>query len=225
MKATVVWIGMLGALQLGAATLGQVDTFETSSEGWVIGAGPVQAAPVAVPTVATGGPGGAGDAYLSIIAIGGTGPRSRLSAQNFDQWAGNYLAAGVGAISMDVRNFGETDLALRLLFVDLGAQGPVNTAGSTVAIPVAAGSGWQRVVFPIHPGALTGGVGTVTGALTGADELRIFHSPTGAFPPPAVVANLGVDNIAAIPEPGTYLLLGGGLVVLTCLRRSAVRRV
>jgi hypothetical protein len=223
MKAVLLGIGMCAALQLGAVTIGQVDTFETSSEGWVIGAGPVLNSPTPVPTVATGGPGGAGDAYLSIVSTGQQGPGPRLTAQNFGQWAGNYVAAGVGAIAMDVRNFGETDLALRLLFVDLGAQGPVNVAGSATAIPVAAGSGWQRIVFPVYAGALTAGLGTITSALTGADELRIFHSVTGEFPPAAIAASLGVDNIAAVPEPATWMMLGSALAMLAA-GRSAMRR-
>jgi hypothetical protein len=96
--------------------LGQVETFDDPHH-WVIGVGPGGGIPQDVP-VELGGPGGPGDPYLSLVATGGIGPGSRLSAQNFEEWSGDYIAAGVNRISMDVRNFEATDLFLRLLFVE-----------------------------------------------------------------------------------------------------------
>jgi hypothetical protein len=120
---------------------------------------------------------------------------------------------------MDVSNFGGTDLFLRLLFLELGMAGPVNGAFSSNAVFVPAGSGWQTVAFDVSAAALTPLLGSVSGALSNASELRIFHNPAPAFIPagnPAIAANLGVDNItaAAIPEPGTWTLMAAGLVGL-----------
>jgi hypothetical protein len=50
-------------------------------------------------------------------------------------------------------------------------------------------------------------------------RLRIFHNSAPDFPgppigPPAVNLVLGVDNIRAVPEPSSALLIGVGLLVL-----------
>jgi hypothetical protein len=212
-----------------ANLIGQIDTFEDgTTQGWVVGVvfnPPHPAPPTNIPT---GGPGGAGDAFLQLTAVGGQNvPGNRLSVLNLSQWAGNYTAEGVVAIRMDVNNFGPDPLALRLLFEDLGPMGPTSTAFSTTPVIVPAGSGWVSVTFPVTPDDLTAGVGSVEEALANADVLRIFHSPTPTFPGPPVVAVLGVDNIQAfgapqVPEPGSAALLGGLLGLAAC--RVALRR-
>jgi hypothetical protein len=77
------------------------------------------------------------------------------------------------------------------------------------------------VLFPIQPNDLVAyQFGTVAGALSGADTLRIFHNPNPTFPGPGagippVTAVLGVDNITAVvPEPGVIGLVGAGLLLL-----------
>src|SRR5687768_4371857 len=101
----------------GAVTVGQIDTFQDgTTENWFAGGGPFGAVPPVPPTnIPTGGPGGSTDRYLHIAATGGSGAGSRLTAINGTQWTGNYLTAGVNAISIDVNNLGTTDLSLRLL--------------------------------------------------------------------------------------------------------------
>jgi hypothetical protein len=216
---------LLFAGQLAAApVLGQVDDFEDGSVmNWIVGAGPMGAvSPVPPTNVSSGGPGGVDDNYLYLQSLGGAGAGSRLTAQNFVQWTGDYLTSGVGSVRMDVRNLGTTDLSLRLLVLELGMMGPVNGAFSTDAIFVPAGQDWTTVVFPLVPDALTSFVGSTTAALSNVSELRIFHNVAAAFPPPAVVAELGVDNITAaqaIPEPGSVLLGAAGLLALYAARR------
>ncbi len=199
--------------------LGQVTTFQTGPEGWLIGfgAGPFPTTPL--PIVTGGGPAGAGDNYLLVSATGQEGPLSRLSAINNTQWAGNYIAAGVNAITMDLNNFGPSDLSLRLLVAGpFGPMGPENIAFTTNAVFLAAGSGWTSVTFLIGPEHLMASRGSATGALMNAGVLRLFHNPAPVFAGrpdaiPLVNARLGVDNIraAAVPEPATLLLLGTGL--------------
>ncbi|MBA3320311.1 MAG: PEP-CTERM sorting domain-containing protein [Pyrinomonadaceae bacterium] len=190
----------------------QVDTFEGGSQGWFTGG------PFATPqpaAVVSGGPTGN---FMLLTAVGGAGPNSRLSVLNASQWTGNYIAAGVNVITMDLNNFGATDLYLRLMFEDPMFGPPTNVAFSTAPVFLAAGGGWTSVSFLVWPGSLTPGLGTVNAALTGATAIRIYHSQNPGFPNPVVPippisAQLGVDNIraAAIPEPATMLLLGTGL--------------
>jgi hypothetical protein len=218
---------VLAALSVAQSSLGaqvqvgQRDDFQNgTTQGWI--AGPGGGSPVPPVNVPTGGPGGLNDAYLLIRALGGAGPGSRLSAINFAQWTGNYLAAGVAAITMDVNNLGTTDLFLRLLLADPIAGPPNNIVISLAPIVLTAGSGWTNVMFPVIPSALKVLLGSANGALSNATELRIFHNPDPDFPGPGVgippiVADLGVDNITAVdvvPEPSTAILVGSGVLLL-----------
>jgi hypothetical protein len=221
--ALAVFLPLILQPQLGAVTIGQVQTFDEPDHHWVIGVGPGGATPSDVPTE-LGGPGGPLDPYLSIVSTGTGGPGSRPSAQNFDEWSGNYLAAGITHIFMAVRNFGSTDLSLRLLFVDFEAMAPVNAAFTTDAVFVPGNSDWQTVRFAVSQSELTGFLGSANGALSNTDEFRIFHNPDPSFEPgnlPALAANLGVDNLeaAAIPEPAAWTLLVSGMALVCVARR------
>jgi hypothetical protein len=60
---------------------------------------------------------------------------------NDDQWTGDLLSAGIGALRMSVNNFGPDDLYLRLLFEDFEGPGPpANLALTARPIVVPAGS-------------------------------------------------------------------------------------
>src|SRR4051812_8375346 len=156
-----------------AIQAGQVDTFEDGTvDGWASGA----ANPNPPVLVASGGPGGAGDHYLLLRANGNAGAGGKLVGFGGDQWNGNYLAANVTSIGMDVANFGTTTISLRLSFV-----GPGATATSGAAVQVLAGSGWTHVSFDLTPGALAG---QPLAALSGVTELRLFHSASADFPGP-----------------------------------------
>lgn len=207
-----------------AITPGQVDTFgDGTTQGWFV-PGLSATPPV---NILTGGPAGAGDPYLQLTATGGTGPGSRLSVLNDEQWTGNYPAAGITLIRMDVSNFGPDDLHLRLLLEDLPDEPgpPLNLALSADAIVVPAGSGWRTIEFPIAPAdLLPGGIGTVAGALADVNTLRIFHNPDPTFPGPLVgipTVNviLGVDNITAVPEPASATLLALATTLLLTRRQ------
>jgi hypothetical protein len=196
-------------------SIGQQDTFEDgTTAGWLVAllGAPSSSPPVNVPD---GGPAGAGDNFLLLTSRGGSRAGSRLTAINVTQWAGDFVAAGISGIAMDLRNLGLTDLSLRLLFADPTTGPPQNLAFSTIAFLLPAGGGWTPALFPIGPGDLTVGVGSVTAALHNTIELRLYHSLAAAFPGDPIVASLGVDNITATtPEPASAVLLGSGLVAL-----------
>lgn len=224
---TVGFLAALWSAPAGALSIAQIDTFEDgTTQGWQVGDPTHPAPPV---NIATGGPGGAGDNYLQLTAVGSSGPGSRLSAFNFAQWAGDYIAAGITSIYMDVNNFGPDDLSLRLLFAD-PAGGPPSNVAVTDAVLIPAGSGWQSIVFSVVPADLIAVIGDASLALANATELRIFHNPDPDFPGPGigipiVSATLGVDNIsptapsAAVAEPAGLAALGLGLIALGLLRR------
>lgn len=211
-----------------AANVGLVDSFEDgTTQGWRVNLVGMGAHPVPPLNVTTNGPQGAGDNFLLITSLGGQGSASRLTAANTAQWSGDYSAAGIDAIAMDVNNFGNGDLFLRLAFEDVTVGPPLHIAYSSDPILVPQGSGWQSIIFPIAPAFLTAGIGDVSAALMHTTVLRLYHSEADNFPNPtspipAVVAQVGVDNITALPEPSMALLLtiGGAALLARCGRRS-----
>lgn len=236
-----VWFATLGALcmagEAAAITIDQIDTFEDgTTQGWFAGGGPLGGSPPVPPVnVSTGGPTGVGDNFLAVTATGGSGPGSRLVTMNASQWSGDFIAAGIGSISMNVINLGNSDLALRLLFEDPTGGPPTNSAVSHAAVSLAAGSGWQSVVFSILDADLDALTGSVEGALRATTLMRLFHGPDAAFPPTSVTGVLGIDNIRAhggrppttpttpVPEPSTWALGLVGLLVLTGARWRRTR--
>jgi hypothetical protein len=215
-------VSLAAAPDASAVALGQVDDFEDgTTQGWIInllgtGNPPAETLPV---NVSTGGPAGAGDNYLRLTSVGGYGAGSRLVGINVSQWQGDFITQNVLGISASVINLGVTDVSLRL-YLKSDAGGGFNDAISSAPIVLPSGSGWTNVVFPTTVAALSSINGSAATALAALTELRILHSANGAFPGEIIVAQIGVDNLAAIPEPNTALLIGCGLIALAARRRQ-----
>lgn len=194
-------------------TIGQIDTFQNgTTNGWFAG-GITGGVPANPPTVVSnGGPGGTGDAYLRITAVGGDGPGSRLVAINSAQWTGNLLAAGIQGVAMDLRNFGNTALTIRLRVENPLMGPPTDEAVSNVGVTLAASGGWTHAFIPLSAANFTAVLGSPQAALSNTTFFRIIHAPTAGDAEP-VVGVLGVDNITlvGVPEPSTMLMLAGGL--------------
>jgi hypothetical protein len=221
--SAVTAIGAPAAAQIQA---GHVDNFEGgTTAGWGVGAGqPGQPHP-APPVVVGGGRTGPADDFLRITALGpngpygADGPGSRLSAYNTSSaWSGDYLSAGVTGISFWGRNFGASDVVLRLAVVTFPSEPgpPINAALSVTPVVLSANSGWSFYTLSLAPGALFAPLGTAEGALRNVTELRLYHSAAPGFPPPVFAGVIGLDDITAttVPEPATLALVAGGLAVL-----------
>ena len=207
-----------------AIIFGQIDDFEDGTlQNWANG-GEVGAPPVL--NIDTGGPAGVGDNFMEVAAVG-SGPGQFLTVFNRSQWLGNYLATGVTAIEMDLRNLGKVDLTIRLGFKDAaepGASGYVSQ-GFTLA----PGGDWQHVIFLINPATMTA-VGSPEAFNTffadGIQETRIINEMgTDSLNGDAVTGQLGVDNIHAVPEPSAIVLAGVGLLAFIAARQKIRDRI
>ncbi len=228
--AVGVLAAALGGLTVpaGAVVIGQLDTFsDGTTGGWFAGGGPLGGTPPVPPTVIQGGgPGGADDSYLQLSSTGSQGAGGRLVGMNASQWAGDYLAAGVTGIQMDLRNFGTTDLSLRLYFEDPIPDPPANEAVTSFTANLPAGGDWMRVLFPVTEADLVLLAGDIPTLLAGTTVLRLFHGTAADFPGEPVAGLLGVDNIQAIgeqngvlPVPATLALLLAGVGLFGARRR------
>lgn len=204
----LVLAASVGSPVAHAVMLGQVDDFQNGSTG-----GWGTYAPVA--NIATGGPAGAGDRYLQVTSSGGTGYGSQLSTASSSRWGGDYAGAGVTAVEMDLRNFGNTPLEIRVLLWSANN----GSFTSTVSFSLPVDGQWHHAVLGVRALDLTWGgdaYGNPAHASFG-DGLWIRHQ-TG--PPAAVTggtpiaSQLGIDNIHAVPEPGTLALVIVGAAML-----------
>ena len=204
-----------------AATLGQVDTFETeTTESWEGGERP---GITMSSNVATGGPTGVDDAYLQV-----TTTAFRVVTRNEAQWTGDYLSAGITDIELDLNVFAytavpsvhvptpPTDLQLRLIL-----WGPGGMFTSSDIASFTAGSGWQHAAFSIAPGDMVHvpgatGTGVAADSLANVTRLMLRHDADPATiqgnHPPSATATIGIDNITAVPEPASALMLATGLL-------------
>ena len=185
------------------------------SNGEVIGAPPVT-------NIASGGPSGAGDAYIRLTADG-SGSGGKLTAFNRDQWLGDYIGTGVNAVEVDLLNQSAVTLTIRLAFKNGpggGASAPGYMSQPMVLTP---GSGWQHFTISLLPANLIGVNNPAPWNSFFIGEVRFIHSVgTTSLSGSTVIGQLGIDNVRAIPEPATTVLLGGTILAMGI--RSALRQ-
>jgi hypothetical protein len=187
--------------------VGHVDDFQGGTTQSWLGAN--------VAAVADAGPNGTGDTALRASATGAPfGANGKLIVfNNTDPWTGNWTAAGVVQISLDVRNPNAFPLTMRL-----GIAGPDGFFGggggdvhATDGISVAGDNAWHSIRFdvladnftslnPTHPDAAA--------ALADVTHFRVLHHPEHSFVGEAIDADFLVDNIRTIGAtamvPGDY---------------------
>jgi PEP-CTERM motif len=205
--------------------LGRIDDFQASTTdtlGWTNGG-------VNSPIVVVGGgPLGAGDNFLQMMAMGGIGPGSRLISFNRTRWSGNFLAAGtpgavVTSVAMDLKVTSGPPLKIRIAM----KSGTLRTDPgytSTTPFDLPADGAWHHADFGIDAASLTaiGGPTPLSTFLQNVIEFRILHSFAPALDGDSIAANLGVDNITpvGVPEPSALVLAGAGVLTLARRRRN-----
>ena len=194
---------ILGFLMLmvpanAAVTLNQIETFATLG-GWGSGSSGNPNPPA---ILTDSGPLGTGDSSLKVTANGGGGAGSRLVALNTSAWAGDYSGQGIVSLAANLRNLGSTPLSIRVAFNGPGGR------FVTDAVLVAAFVGWVQHVFDIRPVSLLNATGSDAAATMAAvTEARILHSSTVDFRGADVSSSFLVDNLQAVPEPHSCMLL------------------
>ena len=209
---------------------GQLDGFQDgTTQGWVANpGGGIGIDPPFPPALAPdAGPNGLGDDALRVT---GTGiafmPGSRIVANNIRlEWTGDYTAAAIEGIMVDVNNLNAVPLTIR---VGLNQPVGVFTGGRFVSagIQVPASSGWMTLFFPIEADdLLPGDPSAVDPATTLADVglLRILHADGNSFMGDTFAGQLDIDNVEAVPEPAIPVALSAGAAVLWLLRNRRRR--
>ena len=149
----LLWIVLSFAIVLSAASaygvvIGQVDTFQDGLDNWQGGVGGFSVAP-------TGGPAGAGDQYLQ-LSSGASPLPPRLAGINDSQWLGNFTAAGVTAVAMDLLNTGTTSLSMRVAIREAAGGSTTPGYASTTPFILPADGQWHHAVFDLDAASLTG---------------------------------------------------------------------
>ncbi|MBT8263612.1 MAG: T9SS type A sorting domain-containing protein [Bacteroidia bacterium] len=174
----------------------QISDFEDGTvQGWTNGA----ASPNQPTNIPTGGPLGADDNFLEEISAGGSGAGSKLVIQNDDSdWTGDYLGAGVGLFSADVKNGGTEDLFLRVALQG-GSDNTRMYTDNSFTLP-ASQTTWTSFDLVVDNSAnwtIVSGASTVEQVLQDVSQIRILSSQSGGFNGDAVAGVLHIDNITA----------------------------
>jgi hypothetical protein len=188
------------AAALPAATP-HVDDFEsgTTTLGWDGGASPTY--------ISSGGPAGAGDAYLRTSAVTG----GHLATFNMaSQWTGNFTAISAAKVTVDMMApASSAPLPIRLVLMS-GTAGAIRwTSVSSQTVP---NDGvWRPYTFSLAASdlALVFGSGTYSQLMTSVERTMLRYDPGSPDPtgPPVSAPGgvLNLDNIRlAAATPGDF---------------------
>ena len=201
-RSTRIWFAIVVLVCFPAVgesvVLNQVDLFQGSKDNWTDGHGGVNGA-----LVSTGGPNGAGDPYLQ-VSSGSFGGESKLITFNQAQWTGNYVAAGVGEVSMSLKSFGTATLPIRITIRDSTGGSTVGGYSSTNAFMLPADGQWHTAQFLMDAADMTAvgtGLPSLATELTAVQDFRLLSAALPAVSGDAISARIGVDDITALPPP------------------------
>lgn len=209
------------ALATGADPIFNMNTFHSNSEGWQPWGTVTNSAGIS-----------ADNPYL-LIDAGGFGKKGRMITFNWeDEWTGNYISSGVTGIRLDLANLGNSDDVY--LRVAIGNRASPQQPGGTwwisdTAIFIPTETDWQSYFLPISEENMLV-VGNIEGesdnesfndTLSNVGNIRILTSsfPTGAIGD-EFFGEVGIDNVALVPEPTTLPLIGSGVLLLLLYRNN-----
>jgi hypothetical protein len=217
---TVLWFGMT-LPRLFAGPIFITSTFSSGNDGWQ----PDNWQTTGVNGLSPGNP------YLKIAADGSGALGKMITFNPTTDWTGDYVAAGVTGIRLDIANMSDSDDVY--LRVALGNRASPQQPGGTwwiskTPVFLSLGSGWTSVVLPIAEADMVV-VGNIMGesdnesfadTFSDIQNIRILSAaiPVGAIGD-EFVGDVGVDNIALVPEPTTLPLVGVGMAVILLNRR------
>lgn len=180
------------------------------------------------------GKNGAGDNALLYDLGGETGfhVQTWIGYPNVDTaFLGDLLGAGITHVQFDARHAGGADLFLRaFVFDEFSAfDGAYSATGAAIT---SADTEWATYTISLDPLKMllsefneTPGI-TVEDILSATVQFGLRHDPGGDGPgnPDFVTAAAYFDNIrlVSLPEPGTVLLFGLGLIGIGLMRRRRV---
>ena len=209
LSAAIAAIIALSGSIAGAAVIGgQTDDFQDGTiANWTNGGS------AADPTnVADGGPLGLGDKYMHVVS------GSNLATFNVTQWTGDFSAANVLDIALDLKNPNLGVLNMRVVI--FGPSGSRWTSAVPAVVP--ADNLWHHYVMSLRQADLINVVGgdTYAGTITDVSRMMIRHEVTPGSGGTPFSGDVDIDNISAVvPEPATLALLGALAVPLACRRR------
>jgi|GEM_PF-1644898 hypothetical protein len=176
-------------------TPGQTDTFQDgTTDFWTDGN---LGDNVAV--IADGGPAGISDAFLQ-VSSGAFGGSERLITFNDTQWIGDFAAAGVTAVEMDLKNFGSNDLPVRIAIRSAAGNSATPGYSSTTPFSLSADGAWHHAVFLLNDSSMTpiNVPPPFAAMVTNVMDFRLLCSANPATMGDRMDAQIGVDNIKAI---------------------------
>ena len=211
-RITILVIAVASAMAHGQISLSSLDDFQDGTlMDWAGGAHPTN--------IDTGGPGGVGDKFLQLTSTGGILAGSKMAATNdAARWTGDYKAAGVSALQVWMKNFGDTDLHMRAVLF----QGDGNRFTSVNDQFLKAHQDWTLCTFSLGENDLVKVLGNLTydQMITNVGEIMFRHSVNPSAGGDSVVAEMGWDDIKAVPEPCTLTLMGvAGMASIASSRR------
>lgn len=208
------------SLASGVVSMTSVDDFSASSESWQIGGAGIQ--PV---RVASAGPDGL-TGYLSHLSDGSGANGKWLMWTSHADWTGNYLSAGITAISLWTNvSSGSSPVSLRVAFD--GAGGWFYSSALSIS------TGWAAQLFALNSSNFTyatgsGGTGLYNETFSGVTRFEIlagggavsYRSGGDLLQAGTSTNTILIDTITAVPEPSSLSLLAIGLGGLVLLRRQ-----